>query len=173
MSPGFFQLPIPGAIQNGFVNAEHATALRAQTDACVRGFDVADEGRFAWAPAQLDPALTMRITQAAERICGQALSVHRALFYRYGPGDYALTRFDRAQRLDVPLYFEATVDLSEASSDEGQVTYTNGEHVFVGPQRAGALFVVQRTPRVYRWDRYLGCRAGGQVVYRLRLALTP
>jgi hypothetical protein len=84
---------------------------------------------------------------------------------RFRRGGYALFEDDKLTRIERGI--ELTLDLSRSGGGPPAV-YQRASQRLVVPQLPGLLAVVERTPDVYRYDRYFPAAVGRAEVLRLR-----
>lgn len=163
---------IPGAVLPAALEPATAAGLRTRlSSAGFTPFWVADRGRFAANDTLEDRALFEHLRDVAEEISAERLELEGFCWLLLRRGDYALLKHGRppARRS-----LELTLDFSAASTGEAEIVYGDGrERLFVVPQLAEGLALVERGPEASRYERYLTARVGDARVFRLRLVLAP
>lgn len=126
-------------------------------EAAFKPFFLAHLGRYAIAGLPEEPELRM----LAEAVTGLSLRHLWTRLFRFRPGSYSLFADDARTRAQTRI--EVTCDLSETAA---------GPQCFYGqlaiPQLPGLVAVVERTPEIFRRDRYL--TQGAAKILRLRAA---
>jgi hypothetical protein len=155
----------------GFLDVTSAQSLRARADAAtLETRYVPDAVRETRLFGLDEETVIPRIVEAAQTWLGRPLVPFLVVWTRHRTGDYRLTRDD--VRTHGGQYIDATLDFSERSSDEGQVTYTGAGSWLALPQQARLLVMVNRRPELWRFERYLGCRSANDTIHRLRVLMT-
>jgi hypothetical protein len=128
-------------------------------DAIFKPFFLAHLGRYAVAELPAQPELQL----LAEAVTGASLKPLWTRLFRLRPGSYSLFADDARTRAQTRV--EVVCDLSENAA---------GPQCFYGPlvipQLPGLVAVVERTPEIFRRDRYL--TQGAAKILRLRAAFT-
>lgn len=162
---------IPAVVLDDWLPVSEAADLRARLLAHgLERFDIADRGRHDLSLSFRADGVLARLGARTEEVAQEPLRLAAVRWTRSRHGDYTLIHGDDLVRFADPRHVEVTLDFSAGSSDLGQIVYTDGTDVFVVPQRAGAMAVVERRPTVRRYQRYLTHRAGDAEVFRLRAA---
>jgi len=135
-------------------------------------YDVPDRGRYELNQTHDDPELfDVLMRHAWRRLGGALLRPAERRWTRLRRGDYALFK-DDGRRWSGGDY-ELCLDLSTASSREGQIVYVAPDGGATVPQRPGGVALVDRRGAVTRYERYLGVRFGDGEIVRLALVLVP
>ena len=86
---------------------------------------------------------------------------------RFRREGYALFLDDARTRVERGI--ELTLDLSRDAAGPPAV-YRRGANQIIVPQAPGLVALVERTPDLYRYDRYFTAQTGRAAVLRLRAA---
>ena len=124
----------------------------------LKRFYVANRGRYE--VAELRPRKELQAF--AEALTGSRLDPVSLRLYRFRHRDYSLFYDDAVTRIERGV--ELSLDLSREAAGTPAI-YSTG---LVVPQVPGLLAVVERTPEVFRYDRYLPAAVGRASVLRLR-----
>jgi hypothetical protein len=127
-------------------------------------FEVAHRGKYELCLLR-DRALQRELRNFAEAICGSPLRSGALLLQRFRRGGYSLFQDDALTRIERGI--ELTLDLSRAARGPPAVYQLLAEKLIV-PQMPGLVALVERTPDLYRYDRYLPAFVGRAQVLRLR-----
>lgn len=157
-----------GVVDDATLRSIRATLQRAPSER----FDRADVGRYEQRRPPRIPGLDALAATAAA-IVGRELTTSNARCVRLTHGDYALPRDDDRHRPDMDAWVELVLDVSEASTDQAELSYRSPAGHFVVPQVPGLCAVVGRTPDTGRHQRYLNHRVGERAVLRVTLVLLP
>jgi len=129
----------------------------------MKRFFLAHRGRYE--VAELPPREDLR--SFAEALTRRRLTPSWLRLFRFRRGGYALILDDALSRIEAGV--ELTLDLSREIAG-APVVYQRGPYFLVVPQLPGLVAVVERTPAVFRYDRYLPASVGRATVLRLRAA---
>ena len=129
-----------------------------------RKLDLANRGKYEF--AELRPSKELQ--RFAETLAGTRLSPAWSRIYRFRHRGYALFFDDAHSRLASGI--ELTLDLSPEMAGPPAVYQSSPSARLEVPQLPGVVAIVQRTPSMYRYDRYLPAEVGRAVVIRLRAA---
>jgi hypothetical protein len=155
----------------GFLEVAEGESLRARAEVALRETRYVPDAVRETRLLGLDQETVIpRVVEAAQTWLGRPLDPFLVAWTCHRTGDYRLTRDD--VRTHSGHYVDATLDFSERSSDEGQVTYTGPGSWLALPQQARSLAIVNRRPDLWRFERYLGCRSANDTIYRLRVLMT-
>ena len=125
-----------------------------------KNFFFADRGRYSL--AGLEPIAELQ--QFAEAVTGLRLQHVWTRLYEFRHRGYSLILDDSLTR--VPDGIELMLDLSKDLGGP-PVVWSTGLQV---PQLPGLLTLVERTPNLHRYDRYVPASVGGARIVRLRAA---
>jgi hypothetical protein len=129
---------------------------------------IANRGNYEVAVLR-DASLAAELRGFAEAVSGLPLRASPELrLFRFRRGGYSLFYDDALARLDAGL--ELTLDLSREITFAPVVYQAGQSEKLVVPQAPGLVALVQRTPSVFRYDRYLPAATGRAQVLRLRAA---
>ena len=164
----FKSAAIPSVVLSDVFNPEETQTLRAHVRSLnFEHVEVAGRARYTATHVPLNQAPVPALQQLTENLLGQALVFESGRWLRLQHRDYALAPDDRLTSPIHRAFIEVIVDISERSSNEGQITYSDGERVFVAPQRSGSVSIVQRCPGLQRTQRYLTVRSEHDTIIRL------
>jgi len=168
----FRQARPPSTVVSGWLPPDEAEALRQRlTEAGFQPIYEPCDGRFGLNTTHQEPELFERLHWVAAALANRPLALVAARWTRHEAGDYCLSSCDLASRAIEETHIEVLLDFSADCANEGEVTYTDGQDVFVAPQRACSVAVVERAPSLRRWERYLTRRSADMQVFRLRISL--
>ncbi len=161
---------LPAVIVPAAVGTTVAGELRSRLDAQgYRPYALVDRGSYRVVDAPRVGDLLDVLAGIAAEITGRAAKVAEARALRLGPGDYLLTRHDRAYD-DRPI--ELVLDLSPEPVAGADVYWRHRGEVYFGmPSTPGALAVVERGPTVMCNHAYVSRRWSGPDVVRLVVLL--
>jgi hypothetical protein len=158
----------------GFLTPTAASELRAQIDAATfTTFDIPDRGHYEHNRELALPALFDELRVIAEQVTEHPLRLAHARWLRLRHRDYQLIKDDAMDRPVPTTHVELTLDISDVTSSQAELVYTDGHESWVVPQVAGAISIVEREPWLFRYARYLNLGIGDAVIHRLRLSLSP
>ena len=129
-----------------------------------RKLDIPTRGKYEF--ADLEPIAALR--EFAEALTGQKLSTRWTRLYRFRWRGYSLFFDDAQSRLSTG--FELTLDLSAEMRGPPAVYQSGPTQRIEIPQAPGLVALVERTPAMFRYDRYLPAEVGRAAVVRLRAA---
>ena len=168
LQPGFASAPLRSLLLPGACEPDEVRAFVAA--ARFEKFDLADRGRYELAEPDA-PALLRELRRFAQGASGRTLGRGTLRLQRFRRGGYALLLDDARTRLATGI--EVTLDLSESFAGPPAVYSAGPDLKLFIPQSPGLAAVVERTPYLTRYDRYLPQGVGRKQVVRLRAAFVP
>ena len=162
LRPAFHAAPLRSLLLPG---ACHPDALQLPP---FSKFHLANRGRYEIAELE-DPALGAELHSFAQHATGLLLEPAGPLrLFRFRHRGYALFLDDALTRITTGV--ELTLDLSRQMCGPPSVYQSGPAQRLEIPQAPGLVAVVERTPAIWRYDRYLPAEVGDAEVLRLRAA---
>ncbi len=159
-------------VSEGAIDVARAAAEAARFEP----FDLAHRGRYAFSDARVPEPVVTELVALGALCTGRRLGLRQHRWVRMVRGDYALEADDAAWvptvSSDTSPPLDVTLDVSTRETGEAEVVFTRGGAAFFTvAQRPGEVGLVERSPGVARYERYLTHRVGDAQVVRLRLWL--